>query len=134
MTVDSIKSLFTHPEILRVSKFLVSGFLNTFVSYFIFTLFFLLGVPYLASSAIGYCLSACLSYFLNKKWTFNSRKSDSVTLAVQFCLVNLLALGLTLSLMYLIVQYLLIAPLVAQAITIIVTTIFNFFAYRTLFR
>lgn len=81
-------------------KFNLVGLLNTLVDFLLFSLLTWTGVPYLISQCFSYAGGVANSYILNKNWTFGSRKPRGAGLLIRFLLVNGIALGLSLVLLY----------------------------------
>lgn|GEM_PF-5512773 len=118
----------------RIVRFLVTGGVNTGVSYLIFIVLVTFGVDYLLSSSLGYTVAMFTSYLANKKWTFKSKKSTSIKLFSQFIAINLLSLGGNLVILYFFVDKLGINLFVSQAAAIILTMAINYVSYKCIFR
>lgn len=127
---NDIKALRSH----RIIKFLVTGGLNTTVSYLGFTIFIWAGINYLLASAIGYCIGIINSYYLSKGWTFQTTKASTVSLFFQFCIINFITLGMNLSIMYILVGIYSTNVYLAQVMAILMTMTINFISYRWLFK
>lgn len=130
--VDNIK--IEQPESVKILKFLVIGGINTGVSYSTFVLLTILGVNYLFASVLGYLFAVILSYLLNKRWTFQSEKSTSLTLMSQFVVINLLSMAINIVVLFLLVEYLDCNLYISQATAILFSMFFNFIGYRTIFK
>ncbi len=82
----------------KFAKFLLVGVINTLVGTAImFGLYNLVHCTYWVSSAVNYILTSILSFFLNKYFTFGSRKksaSEVVRFAVNIAVCYLLAYGI----------------------------------------
>ena len=118
----------------RIIRFVITGGINTAVSYLSFVLFISLGIDYLVASTFGYTIAVFNSYFLNKKWTFESKKVTSLKLFVQFTIVNILSLGGNLIIMYILVEAIDVNLYVAQAVAIIFTMVLNYIGYKWVFK
>lgn len=118
----------------RMVKFIITGGVNTILSYLCFVLLISLNVNYILASGFGYTLAMLNSYFLNKKWTFSSTKPTSVKLLSQFITINLLTLGGSLALLSFSVEVLDINVYISQLIAIIFTMIFNYIGYKLAFK
>lgn len=81
------------PELWRMARFGVVGVINTAVDIGMFSLlYFVIGVPLLASNSAAYLTAVTGSFFLNKNWTFADARSDGRT-GRQYVLFVLLGLG-----------------------------------------
>ena len=61
---------------LQFGRFLATGVLNTAVGLSIIGIcWHVLGLSEVASNAIGYGVGLCVSFWLNRHWTFRSRRS-----------------------------------------------------------
>ena len=104
-------------------KYNIVGIVNTLVGFSIIFLLMFAGVTPTVSNAIGYGLGAILSYFLNKKYTFNA-ENNSQTQMLKFFMV----LGVAYMLNYVVLQWLLsvMNPYGAQVLSAIVYTVSSF--------
>ena len=118
----------------KIFKFTISGGINTFVSFLSFVLMTVAGVNYLIASALGYSTAVLSSYWLNKRWTFNSDKSTTVTLMSQFVLINLLSLGANLLVLFVMFDQFGWHLYLSQVIATFVNLIVNFVGYRVIFK
>lgn len=78
-----------------IPKFLLVGLLNTLLSAIL--MFLLEGLGYWISTAIAYIAGAVLSFFLNRKFTFNSQEKamkSAVKFAVNILLCYVIAYSL----------------------------------------
>ncbi len=78
-----------------IPKFLLVGLLNTLLSAVL--MFLLEGLGYWISTAIAYIAGAVLSFFLNRKFTFNSQEKamkSAVKFAVNILLCYVIAYSL----------------------------------------
>lgn len=79
------------------AKFLLVGAINTlFGTSIMFLSYNLLHLDYWISSALNYILASILSYFLNKNFTFQSRKksgSEAVKFGINIALCYFIAYG-----------------------------------------
>lgn len=108
-------------------KFALVGVINTTIHYTVFyTLYRYLGVYHLLASTSGFMLAVINSYMMNRYWTFNSSADDISQEFFRFFLISVFAFFVNLAGMFLLVEYLLVAPPLAQFLTIIITLIINF--------
>ena len=85
-------------------KFGLVGVLNTLIDYAVYSLLVLIPFfheHYLLAQVIGYSCGLINSLGLNKKWTFQQKERLDKGQLVRFVLVNLLALGVSSGLLYL---------------------------------
>jgi putative flippase GtrA len=103
---------FAKPEFYR---FLVIGGTNTVFSYAIYALF-LIFLPYQVAYTIAYALGIILSYYLNSRFTFRAKMR--LVKAAQYPIVYVVQYGLSLLLIYVLVEFWHTNTLVATAIAI----------------
>jgi putative flippase GtrA len=112
------------PQFLR---FIVVGIVATAIHYALLIAFVeLLGWDPVPASALGFALSACVNYVLNRGFTFQS-KAKHTQAALRFAIVALTGLGWTALLMYALTDRLNFAYLLAQVCTTGLVLIWNFF-------
>ncbi len=110
----------------QLTKFLIVGGFSTILNYAIFYgLYKLIGIYYLLSSAIGFLSGVVFGYFFNKTWTFQSKSKARMEI-VKYYLVYIFSLFFSLVILRIEVEYFMINPLIANIITISITTIINF--------
>lgn len=116
-------------ELIRKYKqfvlFCLVGASNTLITLFVLWLLNTkLGINYLLASTIGYVCGILNGYLWSTKVVF--RKKRTTGNAAKFIVVNLLAIGLNMLLMYVWVDLLDIMELPAQIITTAFTMVLNF--------
>lgn len=116
-----------------LSRFSTTGVINTLVDFIIFTICnSILGIHYIISQVVGYSFGVANSFIFNKKWTFesnNSSKKISHEL-VQFIIVNLISLIITLvSIKYLVGSFNL-NIYVSKVIVTLMAQVVNFVSYK----
>ena len=119
----------------HISRFSIVGIANTFIDFLIFTIFNeLVGVEYMASQVLGYSFGVANSFIFNKKWTFQDRKANKKILyeLLQFMIINLISLIITVIVMNLLVKSFNINVYVAKIIVTLIAQITNFLAYKLL--
>lgn len=85
----------------QMAKFAVVGILNTIVDFAVFqALNLTLGWVY-AAQVIGYTFGVLNSYLWNSNWTFRAQRTRSFREVALFLLVNLLSLGVSLGMIWL---------------------------------
>lgn len=86
----------------QFARFAVVGVSNTALSFVVYTVLVLAGVPYWAAGAIGFAAGAVNGYVLNRRWTFSA--SDSRAARIRYAAVQLGGLGATTGLLWLLVS------------------------------
>lgn len=108
-------------------KFTAVGGLSTILNY---SLFFLgyrhFGIAYVPAAAIGYIAGVLLGFTLNKYWTFQSESRRHLRDIAAYALVYTVSLVLGLGILHSLVRFLDMEPLVANILTIGITTMMNF--------
>lgn len=124
-------------------KFGIVGVMNTLVDFAVYTLLYLLGVPYRIAQCFSYAAGTLNSYILNKKWTFASDRTDKaeeaavapiagigrridMAQALRFLIVNLVSLGVSLVLLGFLKERLDMNAIIAKVLVTVVTTLLNF--------
>ncbi len=118
----------------KATKYLISGGAATAVNLgtvYVLTDWF--SVYYLISSVVGFVLAICVSFTLQKFWTFENHSRDFIHWqALIFLTTALTGLMLNTILVYSLVQYLSQHYLLAQILSGVVIAILNFFTYQKL--
>ena len=131
-SVSAINHVFDG-KIKHISRFTLVGVANTAIDFLMFSLFSgALGVNYLVSQIMGYGCVVTNSFILNRSWTFENRDSDKKTFyeLLQFCVVNLVSLCITLIAMNLFVKNLNINLYVSKILVTLLAQITNFLGYK----
>lgn len=116
-----------------VIRFLIVGGASTVVNYLIF-----IGVysgkiaDYMFASAIGFMAGLAFGYFFNKRWTFGVTASSTPGIVARYIAVYMTSLCLGLLAIHLFVDYAGVDPLIANGLSIILTTCTNFIGTRYL--
>ncbi len=119
------------PAVKQFVKFGLVGGLNTVIDYALFTTFFyVFHIHYLLANAMSFTIAVTNSYVLNRRWTFRSDNPRWHTEAIKFMVVNLIGLGLSESLLFILVDRLHIHQLIAKALAIIIVLFWNFIGTR----
>ena len=74
----------------QFSRFIIIGFLSTFINYLFYLLCFRFSSNILLSSSIGYSSGILNSYMFGKKWVFKSKKNSSIYSILKFLFVYLI--------------------------------------------
>jgi len=112
-------------------RFAMVGAVNTAVDVSLFAFFFyVMAWPLLLANAGGFIVAVCVSYFLNKTWTFadSSQGREAFRRGFAFVLVALGGLALGSLAIWLAAQVL--APILAKLASIGVTFAWNFTVSR----
>jgi putative flippase GtrA len=129
----SVARLSSHPRALvfvQFVKFGVVGVSNTLITLAVYTLLLkVLGVWYLAASAIGFLVGAVNGFLLNRRWTFREHVGDALT-PVRWGIVQTCGLGVNEGLLYVFVHDARLDKLIAQVCATAVVTVTTFFANR----
>ena len=113
-------------------KFGTVGVLNTGITIVSYMIFIFFGINYLLANIFAYGLGVINSYFWNRRWVFKeTQKTNQQYVFVKFVLVNLLTLGITTGILFILVQYLYIQEIIAQVLATGVGLIFNFLLNKT---
>lgn len=108
-------------------RFLVSGSLNTGVSWLIYLLLLATGIPYTLAYSFAFVFGVVFTYYLNTRWVFKVPMSWQTFL--QYPLVYVVQYGLGLGLMYVLVSMLGVpekpAPLLVTILSIPVTFVLS---------
>lgn len=111
-------------------KFLLVGISNTIVGYGTFYLcIYLFDLHYSIALLISHIIGVFNSYVWNNRWTFNNGSTTRGKL-IKFILVYLFTFLLNLVLLAFFRDYLGIKILVAQLISLVLTTILSFFGHK----
>ncbi|MDE1919374.1 MAG: GtrA family protein [Patescibacteria group bacterium] len=116
---------------MRVLKFLATGIIGMSVNLTLFHALYVIGVPYLAGSALAFLAALVVGFLLQKYWTFEDRARER--LRAQFALYAALALtnlAVNTLLVFLLVEYAGAYYLVAQAVGAGSVALASYFVYE----
>ena len=108
-------------------RYAIVGASGTFLdlgSLFIFVEY--VKLPLLLAATFSFILAVVNNFLLNKLWTFKYPSKNYRKLFIKFLIVSLVGLGLTLSLMHLLVNIFMIWYMISKAITSLVVLTWNF--------
>ncbi|PIV90021.1 hypothetical protein COW46_03955 [Candidatus Gracilibacteria bacterium CG17_big_fil_post_rev_8_21_14_2_50_48_13] len=133
-----VQKLYTYITNATFIKFCLVGTLNTLIDVGILQLLLLVsGIdPHTSPLLFVFVLIAFFSavlngFFLNKLWTFRMRtRKNSTRQFIKFLITNLVGLGLTMILMFFLVQLLHMVPYIAKLCTSALVLVWNFFATK----
>jgi Predicted membrane protein len=117
----------------QLSRFSMIGVINTLIDFTLFTIVHsLFGVSYVLSQGLGYSLGVANSFLLNKKWTFKDRKVNKKSFHefLQFVVVNLISLIITMIAMNLLVKNLNLNVYIAKVMVTVIAQVTNFLGYK----
>jgi putative flippase GtrA len=118
------------PVVAQFVRYGVVGATNTAVFFISYWLLLQLDVNYLVASAVGYTLGSINGYILNRRWTFQAGHVSVTRSARRYTLVQLIALGANVGLLYAVVDGLGAEKKVGQVIVIVIVQIVSFLAHR----
>jgi putative flippase GtrA len=119
-----------YPLIVQFSKFAIVGVSNTLLTLLVYTfLLKVVGMWYLAASAIGFIAGATNGFLLNRRWTFREHVGDALT-PVRWAVVQGCGLALNEGMLYVLVQDLHLEKVLAQVAATGVVTVSTFLANR----
>jgi putative flippase GtrA len=103
---------------------------NTLLTFIVYTLLLkVVGLWYLAASAIGFLVGATNGFLLNRRWTFKEHVGDALT-PVRWAVVQGCGLALNVGLLLALVDGLGVEKLLSQALAICVVTTVTFLVNR----
>lgn len=114
-------------------RFLIVGGLSTVINYVFFYIFYrYFYMNYLFSSAIGFFAGVIFGYWLNKTWTFRFAFPSTTLLIKKYFAVYSISLCLGLIAIYMMVTIGGVDPLVANFLSIMLTTCTNYIGIKFL--
>ncbi|SHJ27070.1 Putative flippase GtrA (transmembrane translocase of bactoprenol-linked glucose) [Clostridium cavendishii DSM 21758] len=118
-----------------LSRFGVIGVMNTLIDFLVFTMFNeFTYIGYIGSQILGYGFGVLNSFIFNKKWTFKERSVNKKIIYefLQFVIVNIISLIITIGAMRLLVSNLNINVYIAKVMVTLIAQIVNFLSYKFL--
>lgn len=110
----------------QFAMFVVIGLVSTILNYAIFYLLLRgVGTYYILASATGFACGACLGFYANRRWTFQSSASPAST-APKFAILYASSLGIGLMTLWFCVETLGISAELGNLATIGISTMVNF--------
>lgn len=91
-------------ELVRFIKFNAVGIVNSLVDWLIYTLLSGLGLAIAPAQTISYCAGMLNSWLMNSRWTFKD-KNGSPKRIIGFVIVNLVSLGVSIGVLYLLKNF-----------------------------
>lgn len=116
----------------KIFRYVISGLAAAVVNIFIiYAATDWLGIWYLASSVLAFLGAICVSFTLQKFWTFkNNSTSDVHRQMLMYVIFALFTICFNTLLVYLEVQYLGVHYVLAQIISNAILALINFFVYK----
>lgn len=124
----NISALFSKELFIKFIKFAIVGAIGTFLNLAILFLFTdIFNVYYLISEIFAFYISVLNNYFLNKVWTFKEKLRNKVVKKyAKYFLINVIALLVNLSILYILVEFFYIWYIIAECFAIISAFLINF--------
>ncbi len=124
-----------YPRLMKWVRFFISGGIGAAVNVgILFLLTHVAHVWYLCSSIIAFVIAVCVSFVMQKYWTFQNKETHTIHVqASWFTLLALVNLGLNTLLMYTCVDGLGFHYIVGQIITSLLIAIESYVIYRIIF-
>lgn len=120
---------FRHRQII---KFFIAGGTSTSIDIFVFTaLTYWVGLWYIASSISSFIIAFCVSFGLQKFWTFRDKNTEKfMKQTYLYFIVAIANLGISTLLIYIFVDYIHIHKFISKVIANIIIATESFFIYR----
>lgn len=106
-------------------KFSIVGASNTLISFVLYYILVKLGLHYMISNVLAYSAGVINSYILNSTWVFHANSQQGSKI-IKFITVNLGALLLSSSLLYICVDFLGINKIISQVIVTLIVLLVNY--------
>jgi dolichol-phosphate mannosyltransferase len=81
---------------------------------------------YMVSAAVGFMVAVANNFVWNKYWTFNDKTPEIPRQFVSYTVVNSISLGINLSVLYILTEYIGMWYMIAQIIAILVALTNNY--------
>lgn len=112
--------------IIQFIKFNITGVINTVLNYVVYSLLIYAGVGYRISLSVDYILGTMISYFLNKRFTFNIKDKTSLPMVGKMILSYFIIFIINLLLLSFLVEWIKINEYLGQFIAVIIIVIISF--------
>jgi putative flippase GtrA len=112
-----------------IVRFPIVGLINTFIGLLVIYLAKYSGIDDVASNLIGYSVGLCISFFLNRKWTFSHGGSILPTV-LKFSVVTMLAYIANLLVVIFLLDEIGLNSFLAQAAAVPVYAVMTYVGYR----
>ncbi len=111
-------------------RFYIVGLLNTTIIYLFFSFLVFIGISYSLALVADYIFGGFLSYFLNKKYTFNNRSRHTRQIVIKMVAVLILVLVVNVIILVYLVEYKQYNIYISQFLSIIVASLFSFYLQK----
>jgi putative flippase GtrA len=91
-------------ELYLIIKYGIVGIINTGITTGIFFLLSLLGFKYLVYTVIGYAVGICVSFLLNRKYTFKKDNENTTRQIILFFAISVSLLAIVQLIQYLLID------------------------------
>ena len=119
-----------YPLFVQFMKFALVGVSNTLITLLVYAfLLKVVGMWYLAASAIGFIIGATNGFLLNRRWTFREHVGDALT-PVRWAVVQGCGLAVNEGMLYVLVHDAHLEKVLAQVAATVIVTITTFLANR----
>ena len=115
----------------QMYRFYIVGLLNTVSMYSLYSLLVFIGVDYILSLIVDYMLGGFLSYFLNKKYTFNHNDSHTIKMFAKMAAILISTLIINLIILMYLVEYKQYNVYLAQFLSIVIVSLLSFYLQKT---
>lgn len=112
-----------------IVRFPIVGLINTFIGLLVIYLAKYSGLDDIASNLIGYSVGICISFFLNRKWTF-SHEGSILPTALKFSVVTVVAYIANLLVVVFLLDEIRLNSFLAQAAAVPVYAAMTYVGYR----
>ncbi len=112
-------------------RFAISGGIATIVDLsllYTFTEFF--HIWYLFSAALSFVVGSITHYSISRLWVFSSNNGDRIKEFISFFTIHSMNLSISLTLVFILVEYAQMWYILAKILTVLITTFVNFFLQR----
>lgn len=118
-----------YPKTIHFVKFCMVGVGNTALNYAVFYLLLSCQINYLIAGACGFLSGGVLGFFINRKWTFDSKVGTMEGLS-PYLAVCFFSMLVNMGVQWWVTQGLCVLPVYSQLFGIAVTTVLNFLLVR----
>ncbi len=117
----------------QLIRFALVGILNTAIDFGVFSLLALIfRINPVASHIVSYSCGVLNSYFFNRRWTFQRKETAHAAEFAQFVLVNLISLGVSSLVLYLLEEQAGLHIFVSKAGATLCSMVINFIGSKIL--
>lgn len=109
----------------KLVRYALFGGMGVSSDMLVYTILVVNGFPYQLGNASGYFTGTLLSFFLNRKYTFNVKNKVLARMS-KFFFVAFLGYGLSVFLLHIFVVYFQASPIIAKIMTLVFVLFFQF--------